>query len=339
MALLHSGDFARGWPAYEARLEDRKYLKEFPRPRLDVNEDLRGQRVLLLHEQGYGDSIQMLRYVPRLQALGATVLYGCPPALAPLAASIKGLGVLPNERYQPDVGESHVTYQFPAFDAWCPVMSLPLAFGTELDTIPDGVPYLAAQAELVDSVRRFLPRSESSVPTSIAEISKRTTDNRQPTTDNLPRYVGINWQGNPKHENDRNRSIPLRTFAPLAAVPGVRLVSLQVAAGLEQLTEIDFPVWDFARYIKDFGHLAAVIEALDQVITCDSAVAHVAGALGKQVWVALPYHSDWRWLDGTNEFSPWYPTMGLVRQTSPGDWTAPFRTMADALTLSQAATS
>jgi hypothetical protein len=207
---------------------------------------------------------------------------------------------------------SHVEFcdesgQLPAFDVFASLMSLPRLFQTDLATIPADVPYLSVSAELVARWR--------------SEMGDGGT-----------LKVGIAWQGNPNFVGDRTRSFPLSTFAPLAAIPGVQLFSLQKGFGCEQIAGVDFPVVDLGSKFGDELMLdaAAVIQSLDLVISCDSAIGHLAGALAAEAWIALPFAPDWRWLLD-REDSPWYPTLRLFRQSRPGDWAGVFQLMAGAL--------
>ncbi len=195
----------------------------------------------------------------------------------------------------------------PEFDVHAPLMSLPGLFGTTLATIPAEVPYLFPEAGSIDRWREQLG--------PIGGLK-----------------IGIAWQGSPDHPRDRFRSIPLLQFAPLAGIAGVRLLSLQKGPGRDQLATVAdrFAVTDLGPRLDDFLVTAAVLSNLDLVITADTAVAHLAGALGVPVWVALPVAPDWRWLLA-REDSPWYPTMRLFRQASWGDWEGVFRRMADEL--------
>jgi hypothetical protein len=199
----------------------------------------------------------------------------------------------------------------PQCEFHCALLSLPWALGTTLETIPAGVPYLRARADLVAAWRERL-----------AEV---------------PGFrIGIGWQGNPRYHGDRARSIPLRHFAPLARVNGARLISLQKEAGIEQVRIVSgqFELFelnsDFDTTAGAFMDTAAVMRSLDLVITSDSALAHLAGALGVRVWVALAKVPDWRWmLEG--DASRWYPTMRLFRQSRAGDWAEVFVRIAEAL--------
>jgi hypothetical protein len=188
----------------------------------------------------------------------------------------------------------------PPFDVQAPLLSLPGIFRTSLETIPADVPYLFADRESVEHWRGELGPIAGS-------------------------KIGIAWRGSPVHRNDRARSLPLSCFEPLASLPGIHLVSLQKGAGAEELQEPrgHFPVTELGSRLQDFLDTAAVMKSLDLVIACDTAAAHLAGALGVPVWVALPFVPDWRWLLDRSD-SPWYPTMRLFRQKQPGDWAGVF---------------
>ena len=242
--------------------------------------DLQGQTILLFAEQGLGDTLQFIRYAPLVKQHGATVIVRCQGPLLRLLATCAGIDRL-----------VLAGTALPPFDVQAPLLSLPRIFRTILATIPANIPYLCR------------PR----IGGLAAAIERRRGFK-----------VGIAWQGNPEHKRDRWRSVPLLAFAPLAGVLGVRLVSLQKGPGREQLPDLAdrLGVLDLADRLEDFADTAAVLVNLDLVITVDTAVAHLAGALGIPVWVALPLVPDWRWLL-EREDSPWYPSMRLFRQT-PG---------------------
>jgi hypothetical protein len=289
VAQLLLGDFDAGFAAHEARWQaagfgSRPVAAIEARPRWSGRESLRGGTILLFAEQGLGDSIQFLRYVPLVAAQAREVWLQVPPALASLAA-----GMAPNCRLLA-AGEP-----WPEFDWQCPLLSLPHAFRTRLADVPASIPYLHANDLQVQQWQARLP-----------------ADGR--------RRVGIVWSGNPGHGNDRNRSIALGLFRQLAAEPCL-FVSLQ-----PQVRESDraaLAAWpgllDLGPQLNDFADTAALLATLDLVITVDTSVAHLAGALGRPVWVLLPYCPDWRWLLERTD-SPWYPTARLYRQPARGDW-------------------
>ena len=296
LLLLMSGDFERGWPEYEWRWKAKQTPRgDFSQARWD-GQSLVGRTILLHAEQGLGDTIQFVRYAALVKHHGGTVIVECPRPLLPLLATCAGIDRLLAR------GD-----ELPAFDIQAPLLSLPGIFHTTLRDIPASIPYLFADGNLLERWRR--------------ELS------------DIPGFrIGIAWQGDPKHVNDHNRSIPLSCFEPLARCSGFRLVSLQKGAGVEQLQHAAerFAITELGSRLEDFRDTAAVLKNLDLVITCDSALAHLAGALGVPVWVAIPLVPDWRWLLGRSD-CPWYPTMRLFRQDRQGDWQGVFRKMVVAL--------
>lgn len=288
---LLQGRLAEGWPEYEWRLRcaDSKTPAELPRPRWDGG-PLGGKTILLHAEQGLGDVLQFARYVPLVAARGGRVTLCAPQNLARLFASLEGV-----ERFVP------AGAPVSGFDVHAPLLSLPLAFATTLDTVPAAVPYLHADAALTSAWGERLAAALGLPGDGLR--------------------VGVVWGGSPGHGNDRNRSLSLAALAPLAAVPGVRLVSLQKGPPADQIRAlpIGMQILDLSADITDFADTAAIMANLDLVVTVDTSVAHLAGALGRPVWVLLPFAPDWRWLLG-REDSPWYPTMRLFRQPALGVW-------------------
>ena len=286
-ALLVRGDFAHGLPEYEWRTRRPAHgMPPLPQPQWDGG-PLEGRTILIRSEQGLGDGIQFVRYVPLLAARGATVILECLPELRRL--------------FQGAPGVTHVVARGetpPPFDLHCPLASLPLAFGTRVESIPAATPYLHAE------------------PLGVKEQATRLV------IEGGTLNVGLVWAGNPDHRNDRKRSLSLAQLSTLSRVRGVRFFSLQKGTPAEQVrTPAGMDLVDAAGDLSDFADTAAVVAALDLVITVDTAVAHLAGAMGRPVWVLLPFAPDWRWLLG-REDSPWYPTMRLFRQESPGAWGA-----------------
>ncbi|HEV3142481.1 MAG TPA: DUF6165 family protein [Gemmataceae bacterium] len=298
LAWLTIGDFNQGWPEFECRWKCPGFVERpFKQPRWK-GEPLQGKTVLIHAEQGMGDTLQWIRYAPMLKTQGATVVVEVPDALVRLVSRAEGV-----DRAVPS------SEALPPFDVHIPTGSLPGAFQTNLQTIPKNVPYLTAEPERVQFWHSQLA--------------------------NLPDFkIGIAWQGNPKQGGDRLRSIPLLHFAPLARLPGVRLLSLQKEHGAEQLRELAdaLPIVDLARRLDLSGgaflDTAAVMMNLDLVISCDTAIGHLAGALGVPVWLALAAAPDWRWFQD-REDTPWYPTMRLFRQSKLGRWDDVFERMAD----------
>jgi Flp pilus assembly protein TadD len=317
-ALLLCGDYARGWPEHEWR------LRCHPHPGYKINRmfwngDTLRERTILLHpEQGYGDLLQFIRFAAMVKQRVGRVLVLCPAPLLQLVARCNGV----------DMAFEGGSYE-PSCDVHAPLLSLPAIFGTTLETLPAQVPYLDLDKVLVDHWRNALAKTVGIDGAQDAEATNGSGVGRRAK----PFLIGIAWQGNPAHAMDRWRSFPLANFAPLANLPGVRLVSLQTTDGLDQLRAPDraFPVIDLpGRRGRDFMETAAIMTHLDLVITPDTAVAHLAGALGLPVWVGLCAMDEWRW-PISGELSPWYPTMRLFRQTTLGHWNDVFRRMTDAL--------
>ncbi len=294
LTRLALGDFARGWPDYEARWETaqlRSSHRDFPVPQWDGG-PLAGKTILLHCEQGAGDTIQFVRFAKDLGERGATVLLQTSPALAALLRTAPGVSRVIDEPH------AEVT-----FHCHSPLLSLPYRLGTRVETIPAPVPYLSAPVE------------------SMAKWQRRLAP--------VPGFkIGIVWQGNPSHLGDRWRSVPLAAFAPLAAVPGVTLCSLQLGPGREQLDDSPLRILDLGSEIAgDFADTAALLANLDLVIAVDTSIIHLAGALGRPVWAVLAFNGDWRWLKDRDD-TPWYPTMQLFRQSAMGDWAGVFERIA-----------
>lgn len=298
LALLQNGDFDRGWSEYASRhlRKGATPSRTFPRPAWDGSA-LDGRRVLVYSEQGLGDTVQFVRYARLLKHAGAHVLFEAPWPLARLLSSCPLIDRLIIE------GEP-----LPEFDVHVSMMDLPRLFHTTLASIPTGIPYIFAEAERVSRYRERLQ--------SVNGLK-----------------VGIAWQGNPHHQWDRHRSVHLNQFEPLAAVEGVQLLSLQRGPGVEQIDSLcsRFPVIELLdRSLPDdqgMADTAAIIANMDLIITVDTAVAHVAGAMGKPVWVVLSTMVDWRWLLDRDD-SPWYPSTRLFRQERRGDWPPVFARVA-----------
>jgi Flp pilus assembly protein TadD len=290
---LQQGDFERGWPEYEWRWHIRGVSRRtFPQPTWDGS-PLAGRTILLWAEQALGDTIQFIRYAALVKERGGTVVVECQPPLARLLGGCRGIDrLVPRGSPLPD------------FDVQAPLMGLPGILRTTLATVPANVPYLVPEAGLVEHWRRELGGDGSF-------------------------EIGIAWQGSLTFPGDRLRSLPLRHFAPLAGVGGVRLISVQKGPAREQIKEAArlFPVTDLGERLDTFADTAAVMKNLDLVVSSDTSVAHLAGALAVPVWVALPVGADWRWLRDRDD-CPWYPTMRLFRQTGLRDWDGVFARMA-----------
>jgi tetratricopeptide (TPR) repeat protein len=281
---LLTGDFAQGWPAYEWRRKlPGRVERGFSQPEWS-GEDIAGKRLLLHVEQGLGDTIQFVRYAALAARRCAGVVLEVQPSLAPLLRGLFGAEVIAAGRDP-----------LPPFDLHCPLLSLPRLFETTLATIPGENPYVVAPADRIAAWAGRLP------------------------TDAL--RVGLAWSGNPDNTKDYGRSIPFALLAPLVGVPGVRFVSLQKdirAADADEVCRCG-NVIDLRAELYDFADTAAVIAQLDLVIAVDTAVAHLAGAMGKPLWVLLPRDSDFRWLLD-RATSPWYPSARLLRRARGDAW-------------------
>lgn len=283
---LRQGDFAGGWKLYEWRwkTEDAEKLPHHDERFLWRGEtSIAGKTILIHGEQGFGDTLQFCRYIPMVKAIGARVLAVIQPELADvLSPVLQGCDVFkPGDK-------------LPAFDAYCLLMSLPLAFKTTLRTIPAEIPYLAVPAAAQDTWRMRL-----------GEKSKRR--------------IGLAWSGRPTHVNDGNRSIPFDLLRPLLDLDA-EFHSLQKDVRPADLAALGTTkIIRHENALADFSDTAALIDAMDMVISVDTAVAHLAGAMGKTVRILLPFSADFRWLLGRDD-SPWYPTAKLDRQTKLGDW-------------------
>jgi tetratricopeptide (TPR) repeat protein len=299
LCLLRLGEFDEGWREHEWRWKKPDFLQHiynFPQPRWLGHEDIKGRTILLSAEQGLGDAIQFVRYVRLIEERGAKVRLFVPEPLVELfAASFPGVNVFSKAA------------EFPPFDFHCPLLSLPLAFATRVETIPANVPYLKT------------PVSRAAA----WEAQWSATE---------PKQIGLVWAGNASHSNDANRSILLPSLAPLLSNDNCRFFSLQKGLSQDDRACLDgYPqVSILDKALKDFADTAAVISRLDLVITVDTAVAHLAGALGKPVWILLPFVSDWRWLPGRTD-SPWYPTARLYWQSRTGDWSRAIEQVASDL--------
>ena len=297
LPLLVQGRFEEGWAEYEWRWRSEVFLVQgHARPALAKREwdgsPLQGRTILLHVEQGLGDTIQFARYASLLKQQGAgQVLLACPPELQRLMRRCR------------DIDQIVTETPFPDFDVGVFLLSLPHLLGTtSIERIPADIPYIDCDPEWVESWEARLASLEGQRPAL---------------------RVGIAWQGNPGHKTDRWRSVALEQFAPLAELPGVRLVSLQKGLGREQLDKLPGLAIDLGAELTDLADTAAVVSCLDLVITVDTALAHLAGAMGKPVWVILPVVPDWRWLL-QREDSPWYPSMRLFRQAARGQWNEVF---------------
>jgi Flp pilus assembly protein TadD len=301
-ALLLQGELAAAWDAYEWRWQlpsAPAHMRALAARPTWAGEPLGGRALLLIADQGFGDTIQFMRYIPAVAARCPDVMIACGPEMAPLIAQQPGTRALFDIR-QP----------VPRFDVHCPLSSLPRAFGTTLATIPTPMPYLRAAPE---AAARWRARLDARAPAG-------------------HRRIGLVWAGRPEHENDRNRSLPLATLAPLGALARTALVALQLGPARAQIAGYAgaAPLIDLAPEIADFTDTMAILEALDLVVAVDTAVAHLAGAMAKPVALLLPFAPDWRWLTGRAD-SPWYPSVRLFRQPAPGAWDAAVGALAQSL--------
>ena len=296
-ARLITGDYARGFAEYEWRWQREAMIairRDFSQP-LWRGEDIAGKTILLHSEQGFGDTVQFARFVPAVAARGARVILEVEPTLRRLMTTLAGA---------PEVIAKGSW--LPSFDVHCPLLSLPLAFGTRLETVPADTPYLHAD------------------PLDMAGFSARLGGKRRPR-------IGLAWSGNPTHQRDADRSIALEALLPLLDVEAC-FVSVQKdvrdadAGVLAARTDI----LQFGDALKDFADAAALISELDLIVTVDTSVAHLAGALGKPVWLLLPFIPDWRWLFD-RDTSPWYPTARLFRQDESRSYDGVIARVHDAL--------
>jgi Flp pilus assembly protein TadD len=317
---LNQGDFERGWPEYEWRLKCRRHPGITVRRPFWQGEDLRGRIIMLHYEAGLGDTLQFIRFAPLVKRAGAFVFVLCQTPLLKLVARCPGVDLaFDGESCKPDC------------DVHAPLLSLPAIFGTTLATLPAQVPYLRTDPAVEERWRSRL--SDALAADSLHAAATPAGQASGAGRWARPFLIGIAWQGNHTHRCDRWRSFPLAQLAPLAELPGVRLVNLQAEDGLDQLRSLggQFRVVDVTSgRRRDFLDTAAIIRLLDLVITPDTAVAHLAGGLGVRVWLALSPILEWRWMSERDD-SPWYPTMRLFRQRTLGDWDDVFRRMAEAL--------
>jgi tetratricopeptide (TPR) repeat protein len=280
LAILVQGDLVEGFKQWRWNVAS---SKRFNAPEWR-GEELNGATILIHAEQGFGDAIHFARYLPLVAARGGRIVFEAPVELHRIFAGIPGVDEI-------------IAFGDPLPDfAWqCPLLSLPLAFETSLKTVPSTTPYLSADAD------------------TVAEWQRRVAG--------AAYKVGIVWAGRPEHKRDRHRSLTLAQLAPLAAIPNLAFYALQKGAAVSQADDAPggMRLEILSPLLGDFADTAAAIMALDLVITVDTSVAHLAGALGKPVWIMLPDAPDWRWLEGRSD-SPWYPTARLFRQDKSRRW-------------------
>ena len=298
--LLMHGDYEKGWQEYEWRRKARDYRgRNFARPLWDGS-DVSGRTILLHSEkgfEGFGDTIQFIRYAPLLAERGAKVVVECQKELTSLIRNAGGVTQVVS------YGEP-----LPEFDLHCPYLSLPAVFKTTIGSIPSKTPYITADSGLAQKWRDRTAQDISGFK------------------------VGLVWAGNLAHPRSQYRSCSLDQFLPLAQLDGITIYSLQKgeAAAMAKDPPAGMKVVDYTGDFNDFSDAAALMENLDLVISVDTAAAHLAGALGKPIWTLLPFVPEWRWLLD-REDSPWYPTMRIFRQSSAGDWAGVIARVTDEL--------
>ncbi len=296
LTRLLAGDFRHGWEKYEWRRKRHGYDdRKFEQP-LWRGEAIAGKTILVHAEQGFGDTLQFVRYIPMLASMGARVALEVQSPLKPLIASLAGVSTLIAR------GEA-----LSAFDLHCPLLSLPLAFGTTLETIPAVVPYLKAPEYRAQEWQAWLPQ-------------------------NGKFRIAFAWSGSATHEHDAIRSIPLEKWRPLLERPGIQWISIQrdLRDG-DEATLATYPnVMHVGAELTDFADTAAAISACDLVLSVDTSVAHLAGALDRRAWILLQHSPDFRWLLNRGD-SPWYPRARLFRQPKLGDWDSVLKTVGEEL--------
>lgn len=293
--LLRRGDFRKGWELYEFRRKFGYFSGLEPGRLWNGSEDIAGKRFFTYAEQGIGDAIQFCRYAKLLATRGARVVLAVHEDLRALLRDLDSNIIV--------IGFGE---RVPEFDRHCALLSLPRLFGTTESTIAADVPYLSPRPDYLATWRGRMGEP-------------------------VARRIGIRWQGS-TGPIDRGRSFALREFAPVAAIDGIELLSLQKGPGSEQLDlPRDWPVTVLSAGLESLLDTAAVMQLVDLVITSDTSIAHLAGALGRPVWLVLKHLPDWRWMLGRDD-SPWYPTMRIFRQPRPGDWPGVFERVAAALT-------
>jgi tetratricopeptide (TPR) repeat protein len=301
LALLLRGNLEEGFADYAFRMQC-KELKIDPRnfsQSLWDGSPQPGKTILLRAEQGFGDVFQFVRYAPMVRQRVGHVVLECQAELAELMRTVRGIDTVAVRNQG-----------LPPFDVHAPLLDLPRLIGTTLTTIPADVPYISADPARVENWAQIL------------------------AADPPGKRVGLVWSGNPHHKNDRNRSILLREFEPLADLDGVTFLSLQKGAASGQASDstLKLKLVDHTPRLTDFAETAALLSNLDLIITVDTSVAHLAGALARPTWVLLPFAPDWRWMLKRTD-SPWYPTMRLFRQSQPGQWEPVIGAVSEALRM------
>lgn len=299
MILLLKENFSDGWDEYEWRLRTKRHgLRTFNKPKWDGTA-LNNRHVLVHAEQGFGDTIQFIRYLPLVRARGGYVVFECHKHLTRLLKNCAGIDEIIERKGA--LGPSV------KFDVHIPLLSLPGIFRTKLDTIPSIIPYISVDSDIETQWDMLLEQNQTF-------------------------KIGIVWAGNPSFKNYYNRSCSLSDFAPLANIPGVVFFSLQKGPVSIEISKPPkgMKIYNMSDRLNDFADTAALMQKLDLIISTDTGVVHLAGAIGKPVWTLLHFIPDWRWFLGRDD-SPWYPGMRLFRQKKPGDWEDVFDRVKKAL--------
>ncbi len=299
LLLLLRRDFNNGFREYEWRLlREESVKRNFLKPRL-YNQDIYNKKIYVYSEQGLGDAIQFIRFLPLLKNKGCFIIFEADPQLISLFSHLSFIDLLIPRK---NLDEPIIDY-----DYYIPLLSLPFLLKPDFESHQDDKSYLQPDSKKVELWHERI-------------ISNKIK-------------VGIVWAGNRYHQGDKKRSIPLKDFKFLSQVNDIELFSLQKGESSNELLQIDFPVSEIlSNEINDFADTAAAIVNLDLLITVDTSAAHLSGALGKKTWLLLPFFPDWRWQLNRND-SPWYPSMKLFRQSEPDDWSNVFRTVANELIL------
>ncbi len=300
-ALLLDGQFAEGWREYEWRFDlpnSPRLLPHKDKPQWD-GAPMRDGTLLLIGDQGFGDTIQFCRYISQAAQRCPNLIMACSSEMHPIVSQQAGITAY-FDRWE----------NVPAFDAYCPLSGLPRLFGTDLSTIPAPVPYVRADPAKVAQWR-----------TRLAELIPQGFQ-----------AVGIVWAGRPTHGNDYNRSMTLQMLAPLGRLERTALVSLQMGPAMAQVSDYygPAPLINLGAEIVDFTDTMAILEVLDRVVAVDTSIVHLAGAMGRPVSVLLPFAPDWRWLRERSD-SPWYPSLDLFRQPRTGAWAEPVAAVVESL--------